>query len=136
MAVGVFLLGGLLTAGTYMLSGTQNLLGTRYLLGVGTSSTTITTSALGPIFTFASGGDITFDSVTVSGAKGTLPNNNDGAAISIPQSAPGARSLHVLNSLFTNNGDGGGGGAIMGANATVDTRPKGTAADVGADEAF
>ena len=112
----------LLRAGTYTLSATQSLVGTRYLVGAGKSSTTITTSATGPIFDFSSAGEITFDSLAITGAKGNPPNKNDGIAINIPQNAPGTRTLHVLDSLFTNNGDGPGGAAISGANCTVEIR--------------
>jgi hypothetical protein len=111
-----------LTAGDYDNTTTLNVGGKRWLVGRGATATVVRNSGTGSTFVIDAGGDVTFDSLRISDAKGVGTNHTDGIGISCPDAPAGTRSVHVFDDVFTNNGDGANGAAISGGPCTFELR--------------
>ena len=90
-------------SGDYSETAPLHLTDLRHLVGHSASDTVVRNTAGGTVFVVDALADVTLDSLHIADAKDSMLNASDGYGASCPNTPSGPRTLHVLNSLFTNN---------------------------------
>lgn len=95
-----------LAAGTYTNTATVDLGGQVSLIGADESTTIITNSGVGPVFSIDPGTDASFSSLMITGAKNNGGTQN-GDGVNCPNSIAGSRTIRFDQTTVSNNAHDG-----------------------------
>lgn len=95
-----------LAAGTYTNASTVTLGGQLALIGADASTTSVTNSGTGPVFSIDPGTDVAFQAVTISGAKNNGATQN-GDGVTCPNNIAGSRTVRFDQAVVSNNAHDG-----------------------------